>query len=44
MQVREKDTDTGEVSAGPGGVLTLQFVEIARKTKEITDKVSETNG
>lgn len=47
MQVREKETDTGEVSSAclswmKFWVAEMQFIEVARRTKEICDKVSRT--
>ena len=42
VQVREKEVDTGEVSLSCDRLAgsDLQFIEVARKTKEICDKVS----
>jgi hypothetical protein len=41
VQVREKEVDTGEVSLSlRQGGSDLQFIEVARKTKEICDKAS----
>jgi thiamine monophosphate synthase len=44
VQVREKEVDTGEVSVvlphSPDQATDQQFIEVARRTKDICDKVS----